>query len=382
MAERWRNRRRLTGSGCASPRSSSLGWTSVGHAHQFYQGSGLWVSSWHPGPPGAFRLRRFLISTCRLRSRSLLVRRVRRSRIQRLRTAVDVVADRPADPRIAGRVADPAGAPRRAAARRAGRRPATCDQGWATPEPGTPQFTDPLGIIRRTTGVKGPLVVVDMRRFIGPESPPSEQGYLLAVERWYIKLYAEDDIAFQGRFLVEARRFGRGLAAVAPYDTEGFESPDWVGFQFDSASTASEELPGPAGTVVGHPVRLRAGRSGTQDSGAARRSPRVSGRHVGRQDGHLSELGPNAEPARRRSRSSSGDARRRRVRRPVGLPVRPERRARPIGRVQARTRLRRWATRLMLFATIFGVDRGGLGDRGVGRREHAGDRRSSRSSSA
>ena len=104
--------------------------------------------------------------------------------------------------------------------------------------PGTPQFTDPLGIVRRTTGVRGPLVVVDMRRFIGPESPPSEQGYLLAVERWYIKLYARDDVAFQGRFLVEARRFGRGVAAVAPYDTEGFESPDWIGFQFDSASIA------------------------------------------------------------------------------------------------------------------------------------------------
>ncbi len=59
--------------------------------------------------------------------------------------------------------------------------------------------------------MKGPLVVVDMRQFIGPESPPSEQGYLLEVERWYIKLYAQDDIAFQGRFLVEARRFGRGL---------------------------------------------------------------------------------------------------------------------------------------------------------------------------
>ena len=82
--------------------------------------------------------------------------------------------------------------------------------------------------------MKGPLVVVDMRRFVGPESPPSPQGYLLDVERWYIKLYAQDDIAFQGRFLVESRTFGRGLSAVAPYDTNGFRSPDWVGFQYDS----------------------------------------------------------------------------------------------------------------------------------------------------
>ncbi|MEO8425242.1 MAG: hypothetical protein ABI595_15200 [Actinomycetota bacterium] len=101
------------------------------------------------------------------------------------------------------------------------------------------------------TGVEGPLTVVDMRYFTGPESPPSPQGYLLVVERWYIKLYAEDDLAFQGRFLVEARRFGRGLVAVAPYDTEGFASPDWVGFQFDSGDTARERYPGLPGRWSG-----------------------------------------------------------------------------------------------------------------------------------
>jgi hypothetical protein len=81
---------------------------------------------------------------------------------------------------------------------------------------------------------------------VGPESPPSEQGYLLEVERWYIKLYARDDPAFQGRFLVEARRFGRGVSAVAPYDTSGFRSPDWRGFQFsvDARPTTRPGLPG------------------------------------------------------------------------------------------------------------------------------------------
>ncbi|MFI5054477.1 MAG: hypothetical protein ACHQDE_08965, partial [Acidimicrobiia bacterium] len=73
-----------------------------------------------------------------------------------------------------------------------------------TPPKTSTQFTDPIGIIRRTTGVKGPLVVVDMRYFTGSESPPSQQGYLLEIERWYIKLYAQADPAFQGRFLVEA----------------------------------------------------------------------------------------------------------------------------------------------------------------------------------
>jgi hypothetical protein len=119
----------------------------------------------------------------------------------------------------------------------------TCLNGWRTPRADTPRFTDPLGIIRRTTEVEGLLVVVDMRYFTGPESPPSEQGYLLRVERWYVKLYAEDDEAFQGRFLVEMRGFGRGLSAVAPYDTRGFRSPDWRGFQYDSSDTGQRAVP-------------------------------------------------------------------------------------------------------------------------------------------
>jgi hypothetical protein len=122
-----------------------------------------------------------------------------------------------------------------------------CENGWVTPPEGSPRYLQPLGIIRRATGVGGPLAVVDMRYFEGPESPPSDKGYLLVVQRWYVKLYAEDDLSFQGRFLVEARRFGRGLAAVAPYDTSGFGSPDWVGFQFDSSDPETrfyEGLPG------------------------------------------------------------------------------------------------------------------------------------------
>jgi hypothetical protein len=127
----------------------------------------------------------------------------------------------------------------------------SCTGGWATPVTGSSSFTDPLGLIRRATGVKGPLVVVDMRRFTGPESPPSTQGYLLEVERWYVKLYAENDASFQGRFLVEVRRFGRGLVAVAPYGTAGFRSPDWVGFQYDSGDTRRRRYPGLPGRWSG-----------------------------------------------------------------------------------------------------------------------------------
>jgi hypothetical protein len=134
-----------------------------------------------------------------------------------------------------------------------------CVNGWVTPPADSPRFLQPLGIIRRTTSVEGPLEVVDMRYFEGPESPPSEQGYLLVVQRWYVKLYARDDLSFQGRFLVEARRFGRGLAAVAAYDTTGFRSPDWIGFQYESADPELRSYPGLPGTWAGTPYDFVAG---------------------------------------------------------------------------------------------------------------------------
>jgi len=131
----------------------------------------------------------------------------------------------------------------------------TCVQGWTTPPPGSPDATDPLGIIRRTTGESSPFEVVDMRMFVGPESPPSvgetAKGYLQNIRRWYVKLYAPDDLAFQGRFIVEQRVFGRGLAAVAPYDTRGFRSPDWRAFQFDSSDTEPRVVPGLPGAWTG-----------------------------------------------------------------------------------------------------------------------------------
>lgn len=137
-----------------------------------------------------------------------------------------------------------------------------CVNGWVTPRVDSPRFLQPLGIIRRTTGVEGPLEVVDMRYFEGSESPPSDKGYLLVVQRWYVKLYAAGDLAFQGRFLVEARRFGRGLVAVAPYDTFGFRSPDWIGFQYDSGDPEPRAYPGLPGLWSGIPYDFVEGGEG------------------------------------------------------------------------------------------------------------------------
>lgn len=142
-----------------------------------------------------------------------------------------------------------------------------CVNGWTAPEEGTPAYLQTLGVIRRTTGVKGPLTVVEIRYFQGPESPPSDKGYLLTIDRWYVKLYAERDPAFQGRFLVESRRFGRGVAAVAPYDTRGWRSPDWVGFQFDSADTQAKAYPGLPGLWEGIPYDFVKGGGGLEIAG-------------------------------------------------------------------------------------------------------------------
>jgi hypothetical protein len=152
----------------------------------------------------------------------------------------------------------------------AGPAAATCVNGWATPSRSSQPYLQPLGIIRRTTGIEGLLVVVDMRHFTGPESPVSEQGYLAEVERWYVKLYAKDDPAFQGRFLVEARRFGRGVSAVASYRSDGWRSPDWVGFQWNSADTTPKAYPGLPGAWEGIPYDFVEGGGGLTIPGLPR----------------------------------------------------------------------------------------------------------------
>jgi len=144
---------------------------------------------------------------------------------------------------------------------------ADCVDGWVTPPRDSHRYLEPLRVIRRMTGVRGPLEVVDLRSFEGPESPPSDKGYLLDIQRWYVKVFARDDLSFQGRFLVESREFGTGLVAVAPYDTNGFRSPDWVGFQFDSADPQARAYPGLPGLWAGVPYDFVAGGAGLQIPG-------------------------------------------------------------------------------------------------------------------
>ena len=142
-----------------------------------------------------------------------------------------------------------------------------CVNGWVTPKQGSARYEEPLRVIRQVTGVPGRLVVVDMRTFEGPESPPSDKGYLLDVRRWYVKVFAEEDLAFQGRFLVESRVFGTGLVAVAPYDTNGFRSPDWVGFQLDTGDPEERSYAGLPGAWAGVPYDFVDGGAGLEIPG-------------------------------------------------------------------------------------------------------------------
>jgi hypothetical protein len=118
-------------------------------------------------------------------------------------------------------------------------------------------------VIRAETGWRGTFVVVEMRYFTGPESPPEpDKGYLHVVERWYVKGYVRGDPALQGRFLVERRVFGPGVSAVASYDSAGWRSPDWIGFQLDTALPAARAYPGLPGRWRGIPYDFVRGGEG------------------------------------------------------------------------------------------------------------------------
>ena len=129
--------------------------------------------------------------------------------------------------------------------------PLSCVNGYSSPPAGSADYLFPLRQISIASGEAGPFHVVNMRYFAGPESPPSDKGYLLDIERWYVKLTTPGDPAFDGRFLVERRDFGSGVSAVAPFSTHGWRSPDWSGFQWNSAAPNPKSYPGLPGTWTG-----------------------------------------------------------------------------------------------------------------------------------
>jgi hypothetical protein len=122
---------------------------------------------------------------------------------------------------------------------------ASCIDGWVAPLPGDERYEEGLAIVSGTMGVEVPLEVEEMRYFTGPDAPWIIEPRRDVVERWYVKGGLAGDSLFRGRWLVEKRTETiLGVAAVAPYDTRGFNSPDWVGFFGEGEPQAYEGLPG------------------------------------------------------------------------------------------------------------------------------------------
>ena len=115
------------------------------------------------------------------------------------------------------------------------------------------------------------MVIVEMRYFQGPESPPADKGYLKGIKRWYVKGYVRSTPSFRARFLVEEREFGPGLAAVAPFDTTGFLSPDWIGFQHETSDQDTRAYPGLPGRWAGTPYDFVRGGAGLTLPGLPRK---------------------------------------------------------------------------------------------------------------
>jgi hypothetical protein len=135
-----------------------------------------------------------------------------------------------------------------------------CVNGYTTPPPAAPLRLDGLRVLASAVAdAAGERLhpddfdVEEIRYFEGPESPPSEREYLLNVRRWYVKASLKDAPDFAARFLVERRTFGAGLVAVAPFDSEGFASPDWIGFQYEGADADREAYEGLPGAWAGTP---------------------------------------------------------------------------------------------------------------------------------
>lgn len=134
-----------------------------------------------------------------------------------------------------------------------------CVNGWL--EPTDPDQRElPFHVIRRTMKLDGEFDLIEMRYFEGPESPPSTKGYLQRVDRWYVKASLKGDPSFRGRWLIEERAFGSSVVAVAPFESRGFVSPDWVGFQYEGEEAKRMRYPGLPGKWAGIPYDFVTGR--------------------------------------------------------------------------------------------------------------------------
>jgi hypothetical protein len=114
--------------------------------------------------------------------------------------------------------------PTEAAGSTTGEPTASCLNGWTTPGRGSRLRKAALDMIRETESER--FVVLEMRYFVGPEDaevigPPHE------VERWYVKARSLARPDRRQRWLVRRAPVGRGVDAVAPFDSTGYGPNTW-----------------------------------------------------------------------------------------------------------------------------------------------------------
>src|SRR5438093_13360350 len=92
--------------------------------------------------------------------------------------SLSVTAPPPVSPTVVGATTSPAPPPLTPATPPPTDGPATptCVGGWITPPRSSQPYLQPLGIIRRTTGVDGPLVGAGRRSFAGAGPLPCAPG--------------------------------------------------------------------------------------------------------------------------------------------------------------------------------------------------------------
>jgi hypothetical protein len=137
-----------------------------------------------------------------------------------------------------------------------------CVNGWSTPSPESVARQEPLDAIRTTMGISNRFYVSEMRYFTVPEA--ASPGQTL-VKHWYVKASLDDDPSFRARWIVTKRDTGEPLvAAVAPYGTSGFQSPDWRAFeQVDGEEPTQHAVPGVPGTWSGSEYDFVTGPNGS-----------------------------------------------------------------------------------------------------------------------
>jgi len=122
---------------------------------------------------------------------------------------------------------------------------AGCVNGWVSPSAGGDEYMEGITILTNQMGVSGQWRVDAIRYFSGPDSPGVIAPRYDVVERWYVKAGLVDDPTFRGRWLLEKRTDQiLGVAAVAPYETSGYGSPDWTGFVGEGPPRNYLGLPG------------------------------------------------------------------------------------------------------------------------------------------